>query len=75
MRGGCCQNLTCDFADWDLQFAHLRPTGIRGRSRGGYARMLDLRRHASAYALLCRTCHLAFDRGVELVLTVREVTT
>lgn len=70
--GGYCQNVACPFMNWDLQFAHLRPTGVVGRGRGSSVRARDIRRNPSAYALLCRECHRAFDAGEELVLTIRE---
>ena len=44
-----------------LQFAHLRPTGLKGRSRGQANRYHDIKNHAADYVLLCRACHYTFD--------------
>jgi hypothetical protein len=41
----------------NLEFAHLAPTGLRGRGRGQIQRYYDIRRHPESYALLCRGCH------------------
>lgn len=52
----------CDRPD-RLEFAHLRPTGLNGRSRGQAHRYHDVRRHPEAYRLLCRACHQLLDFG------------
>lgn len=44
-----------------LEFAHLRPTGLAGRSRGWERRVADVRNHPFDYALLCPPCHRHFD--------------
>lgn len=44
-----------------LEFAHLRETGLKGRSRGGRDRYYDIRRNPDAYELMCQRCHRAFD--------------
>jgi hypothetical protein len=41
----------------NLEFAHLAPTGLRGRGRGQIQRYYDIKRHPETYALLCRGCH------------------
>lgn len=72
-RGYYCQNLACAFLNWETEFAHLRPTLIRGRWRGMKERTFDIRQHPQAYALLCKDCHYQFDKqGMEITLTVRE---
>ena len=45
-----------------LEFAHVISTGLNGRGRGMPQRVHDIRRHPECYRLLCRPCHLAFDR-------------
>lgn len=44
-----------------LEFAHLRPTGLDGRSRGWERRHADVKAHPFDYCLLCRDCHREFD--------------
>jgi hypothetical protein len=41
----------------------VRPTELRGRSRGSRARLYDIRRHPECYLLLCRLCHRQLDAG------------
>lgn len=45
----------------DLQFAHLKPTGLRGRSRGKRSRLLDVLRNPDSYALFCKFHHELFN--------------
>jgi hypothetical protein len=45
----------------ELEFAHLRETGLKGPSRGQSKRLLDVQRNPDAYKLLCRPCHCTFD--------------
>lgn len=45
----------------NLQFAHIRATGLKGRGRGRKERILDIRKNPDAYRLLCRTCHTEHD--------------
>lgn len=63
---GCGRsNLGGSQAPWDerrLEFAHLIPTGLEGRSRGWERRYQDVRNHPYAYALLCPPCHRKFDQ-------------
>lgn len=58
LYGGCCQ--MCGGL-YDLEFAHLKPTGLRGKSRGKNYRVLDIRKHPDHYQLLCMDCHDALD--------------
>lgn len=65
-RGNRCENcqrpLTFDERGHpNLQWAHLRPTGLSGKGRGYNHRVLDIRRNPDHYALLCRDCHISFD--------------
>jgi len=56
----------CDLcgATKQLEFAHITPTGLNGEGRGGLKRAYDIRRHPSSYRLLCRPCHLRYDRFI-----------
>lgn len=45
----------------NLQFAHIKPTGLHGKSRGRKERILDIRRNKTSYRLLCIDCHRAYD--------------
>jgi len=40
-----------------LEFAHIAPTGLRGRGRGQTQRYYDIKRHPECYELLCDPCH------------------
>lgn len=75
-RGYYCQNLECAFLNWEIEFAHVRSTKLKGRSRGMKQRVKDIRQFPMAYILLCKDCHYQFDKqGIEITLTVRgEVT-
>lgn len=60
--GEKCQNSRCG-ATYDLEFAHVKPTGLRGRGRGRKERISDVRKHPECYRLLCGACHELFDDG------------
>jgi hypothetical protein len=47
-----------------LEWAHRRPTGLNGWGRGRLDRLMDVKRHPRAYALLCKDCHKLFDTDV-----------
>lgn len=46
-----------------LEFAHVVTTGINGRGRGRADRYHDIKNNPDHYELLCRACHLDFDRA------------
>jgi len=56
--GGRCAQCGSDSA---LEFAHLRPTGLKGRGRGLPQRVHDITKNPDAYKLLCHTHHALFD--------------
>lgn len=45
-----------------LEFAHVITTGLNGRGRGRADRVHDIKRNPAHYLLLCRDCHLEYDR-------------
>ena len=45
----------------ELEFAHLKETGLDGMGRGSYRRICDVMDNPKSYALLCRRHHLIFD--------------
>lgn len=57
----------CEICDEqsDLEFAHLRPTEVSGRSRGWERTLKDILANLDAYAQLCRGCHREFNRPGE----------
>lgn len=61
-RGYRCQ--FCPSVYVKLEWAHLRPTGLRGEGRGSNHRALDIKRHPERYVLLCVPCH----RGLDAIL-------
>ena len=48
-------------ADYDLEFAHIRPTKLSGKGRGRKERYFDIRKNKTSYILLCHFCHLEYD--------------
>lgn len=48
---------------YDLQCAHIHPTGLKGASRGLTRRYLDVIAHPRRYRPMCVECHGKFDRG------------
>lgn len=52
---------SCGTTDF-LEFAHLRPTGLMGKGRGSYERYLDVKLNPTSYTVLCRYCHMEFDK-------------
>ena len=51
----------------ELQFAHMRQTGVSGRGRGKYTRAKDIRDNFGSYELLCRYCHSLYDAGERVI--------
>ena len=43
------------------QFAHVKPTGLMGASRGSFQRLKDVITNRFSYRLLCKACHLDYD--------------
>lgn len=61
-RGNKCG--TCGRPSGDdvkLEFAHVKKTRIKGRSRGSLHRYYDIKKHPEAYLLECWDCHLVRD--------------
>ena len=56
--GGACQDCGKTF---DLEFAHLGETGLKGRSRGKSRRLFDILHNRDLYLLLCFVCHDILD--------------
>lgn len=44
-----------------LEFAHKKPTRLRGRGRGLQKRFRDILRNPDCYELLCKKCHWIKD--------------
>src|SRR5258708_7251630 len=68
-RGRRCR--ACGNLD-DLEWAHRRPTALKGPGRGLRNRLLHVRKHPHSYRLLDRACHRLFDRGFLLPATWKE---
>lgn len=45
----------------NLEFAHIKSTGLNGRGRGLWKRIYDIKNHPECYKLLCWRCHREFD--------------
>lgn len=56
--GGCCQK--CG-SKMNLEFAHVRPTGLKSKGRGKKKRYYDIKNNKECYILLCKDCHLDLD--------------
>ena len=46
-----------------LQFAHVKPTKLKGSSRGYFNRLRDVFENRECYRLMCETHHRQFDAG------------
>jgi hypothetical protein len=57
--GGCCQRCGTEDA---LEFAHAESTTLNSKGRGRKERYYDVKRNISAYILLCKPCHKAYDK-------------
>ena len=66
--GGKCRNQECSSTE-NLEFAHVKDTGLKGWSRGKKNRYYDILRNPDSYVLICKTCHKKYDKG-ELKLPV-----
>lgn len=51
------QCFACGARGVPLQFAHLKPTTLKGEGRGLDRRYRDILRHPDCYARLCANCH------------------
>ena len=58
--GGCCW--ACKTKK-NLEFAHKRPTNVKGLGRGSYVRVIDVVKNPKCYVLLCKRCHRRYDAG------------
>ncbi len=52
--GGKCSE--CD-SILDLEFHHVKETGLSGRGRGRKERYYDIKNNPDSYTLLCEDCH------------------
>lgn len=57
--GGCCKK--CKSTE-DLEFAHVRDNGFKGRGRGRKERYYNIKNNKDDYILLCKSCHREFDK-------------
>ena len=46
---------------YDLEFAHIAPTDVKGKGRGKARRLFDILRYPTRYTLLCASCHDILD--------------
>jgi hypothetical protein len=53
----------CGRTDKPLDWSHIKPTGLSGRSRGTVAQLRDVLAHPASYRRRCRTCHVKFDQA------------
>jgi predicted restriction endonuclease len=58
--GGKC--IICGQYLYDLEFAHIKETGLSGLGRGKIARYYDIKNHPECYVLMCKNHHREFDR-------------
>ena len=59
--GGACAQCQATQDTKPLEFAHLEPTGLNGRSRGKSRRLFNILKHPDKYVLLCVDCHDDLD--------------
>lgn len=58
--GGECSKILCS-SKTNLQFAHMKETGLSGRGRGRKERYYDIVNNKTSYILLCVVCHIQED--------------
>ena len=61
--GGKCAACGKKLDRRNAQFAHLKPTGLDGRSRGSWHRLHDVMANPTFYIIFCFGCHLDYDSG------------
>ncbi len=62
MLGGKC--VFCEESSpSNLEFAHIKETGLKGMGRGKQRRYYDIKNHIECYRLMCKTHHKQFDDG------------
>lgn len=51
----------------DLEFAHVKPTGLTGMGRGRERRLYDVQHHPDCYTVMYKPCHKQYDaeHGIE----------
>ncbi len=59
--GGQCGACRKKLNRLNAQFAHLKPTGLDGGSRGSWNRLHDIMSNPTSYALMCLSCHADYD--------------
>ena len=64
-RGNRCEVKGCG-KKRKLAMAHIKPTKLRGISRGSYTRLRDWIDHPKAYKLVCEDHHQAIREGKKL---------
>jgi hypothetical protein len=47
---------------WELEFAHIKETGLSGEGRGQRKRYYDIKNHPDCYTLMCKKDHKDFDK-------------
>ena len=59
-RGGKCEVPGCEETE-ELEFAHVKPTELKGRSRGRKERYYDIIKNPTCYRLICKGHHTMMD--------------
>lgn len=52
----------CRCGSKEVEFAHVKPTGLNGCGRGMTHRFLDVIKHPKHYRPMCKSCHREHDR-------------
>lgn len=58
--GGKCQWQNCNQTK-NLEFAHTKPTKLKGKGRGRKERYYDIKNNPTSYILLCKYHHKILD--------------
>jgi len=59
-RGSACESCGSTLR---LEWAHVKPTGLKGQGRGFNSRVRDIINYPESYKLLCKVCHYNLDNG------------
>ncbi len=77
-RGNRCERCGATPEEEELQWAHVKPTALRGSGRGREARLMDIKNNPDSYKLFCKPCHKDHDEmgpppTIPGVLTEEEI--
>lgn len=58
----CRECPDCPYQGNEMEFAHIKETGLNGRGRGRSSRYYDIKNNPDSYFLCCHEKHVEIDR-------------